>query len=349
MWRLAVRDLVWRRRRFLIAIAATSLVFAITLLLAGVSNSVDGEPRRVTNMIGADRWVVTAGTSGPFTTTKLVPEDVVRAVAASPGVTSAEPVIIGRAVTKAHGEQTDLNVIGVKPSGAAAPRLASGTGITGDGQVVADEQLGHHVGDTIMVDDLPLRVVGVAKNVSYNFGLATVVMSAHDAQQVSFGGMPFVSAVAVRGVPASLPAGFDALDNGRVASDLHRPIEKGLGTITFLSILLWIVAAGIVGSIVYLTALERTRDFAVLKATGAATRDLLLSLAIEAIVLSVASALVAVVLSRLLQPAFPIAVDVRATTYVGLFVVAAVVAMVASALGLRRTVTVDPALAFGGA
>jgi putative ABC transport system permease protein len=171
----------------------------------------------------------------------------------------------------------------------------------------------------------------------------------HDAQQVSFNGAPLVSAVAVRGVPTSLPAGYDALDNASVASDLHRPIEKGLGTITFMSILLWFVAAGIVGSIVYLTALERTRDFAVLKATGAATRDLLLSLAIEAIVLSVASALVAVVLSRVLQPVFPIPVDVQPTTIAGLLVVAAVVAILASALGLRRTVTIDPALAFGGA
>ena len=120
-------------------------------------------------------------------------------------------------------------------------------------------------------------------------------------------------------------------------------------TITFVSILLWVVAAGIVGSIVYLTALERTRDFAVLKATGAATRDLLLSLAIEAIVVSIASAVVAVVAARALEPAFPIAVDVQSSTYVSLLVLAAVVALLASALGLRRTVSVDPALAFGGA
>jgi ABC-type lipoprotein release transport system permease subunit len=46
---------------------------------------------------------------------------------------------------------------------------------------------------------------------------------------------------------------------------------------------------------------------------------------------------------------FPIPVDVQPTTIAGLLAVAAVVAILASALGLRRTVTIDPALAFGGA
>jgi hypothetical protein len=35
MWRLGLRDLQWRRRRFTVAVAATVLVFAMTLLFAG--------------------------------------------------------------------------------------------------------------------------------------------------------------------------------------------------------------------------------------------------------------------------------------------------------------------------
>ena len=41
-----------------------------------------------------------------------------------------------------------------------------------------------------------------------------------------------------------------------------------------MRILLWIVAACIVGSIVYVSAIERTRDFAVFKATGASNGSL---------------------------------------------------------------------------
>jgi putative ABC transport system permease protein len=45
--------------------------------------------------------------------------------------------------------------------------------------------------------------------------------------------------------------------------------------------LLWIVAAGIIALIVYLTALERVRDFAVLKATGTSNSTLFGALALQ--------------------------------------------------------------------
>ncbi|HEV7855102.1 MAG TPA: glutamine ABC transporter permease, partial [Mycobacterium sp.] len=37
MLRVTLRDLQWRRRRFVITIVGTSLVFAMTLLLTGLS------------------------------------------------------------------------------------------------------------------------------------------------------------------------------------------------------------------------------------------------------------------------------------------------------------------------
>ena len=52
-------------------------------------------------------------------------------------------------------------------------------------------------------------------------------------------------------------------------ADLKRPTQRGDQTIQFINVLLWIAAVGIVGSIVYLSAIERVREFAVMKATGA--------------------------------------------------------------------------------
>jgi CRP-like cAMP-binding protein len=43
MWLVGVRDLQFRRRRFMIAALATSVVFSMTLLMAGVSNGLDAE------------------------------------------------------------------------------------------------------------------------------------------------------------------------------------------------------------------------------------------------------------------------------------------------------------------
>jgi putative ABC transport system permease protein len=134
----------------------------------------------------------------------------------------------------------------------------------------------------------------------------------------------------------------------QVAADLKRPLDQGLQTINFVAVLLWVVAAGIVGSIVYLTALERTRDFAVLKATGASNGALFVSLGAQALVLSGAAALVAVLMGTLLTPVFPMQVTIEASSFVALVIVAVVVAVIGSLFGLRRAITVDPALAFGG-
>ncbi|MBA2274739.1 MAG: hypothetical protein H0W21_12695 [Actinobacteria bacterium] len=67
MWLISLRDLQFRHRRFTIAIAATALTFAMTLLMAGFSATLHSEIRRIVDIIGADSWIVAEGTSGPFT------------------------------------------------------------------------------------------------------------------------------------------------------------------------------------------------------------------------------------------------------------------------------------------
>ena len=108
------------------------------------------------------------------------------------------------------------------------------------------------------------------------------------------------------------------------------------------------MAAGIIGSIVYLSALERQREFAVLKATGAANRSLLVGLALQAVLLSATAAVLAAGIARLLAPAFPFTVEIPPLALARLLGVAVLIGLVASAAGLRRAVGVQPALAFGG-
>ena len=53
----ALRDLQWRRRRFVIAILGTAVVFAMTLVLTGLANGFRVESRRA---LGADAAQVAA-------------------------------------------------------------------------------------------------------------------------------------------------------------------------------------------------------------------------------------------------------------------------------------------------
>ena len=92
MWLLSLRDLQWRRRRFLIAIVATSLIFALTLLVTGTSKGIYNEVGRIVSSFDADRWVVDEGATGPFTSARPLDEDIGSQVADSPGVEEAAGV-----------------------------------------------------------------------------------------------------------------------------------------------------------------------------------------------------------------------------------------------------------------
>ncbi len=131
--------------------------------------------------------------------------------------------------------------------------------------------------------------------------------------------------------------------------DLSRTLKKSTQTLGLINGLLWLTAAGVIGSIIYMTALERVRDIAVLKATGASGRSVVDGLVLEALVLAVAASVIASVLARLLAPLFPLAVEVPSKSYVVLLGVAIFVGVIASLAGLRRVARVDPATAFGAA
>jgi putative ABC transport system permease protein len=192
-----------------------------------------------------------------------------------------------------------------------------------------------------------MTVVGISTGTTFNFGLPTIIVPIADAQKMLFGGQPVATAFMIEGAPSSAPDGLKLMSLADVISDMKRPIKQGAQSIVFINVLLWIVAAGIIGSIVYLSSLERSSDFAVLKATGTSTRSLVVGLALQAIILCATAALAAAVIAKPLGAGFPFDVELSARNYLELPAVAIAVGLLASLAGLRRAVGVDPALAFG--
>jgi putative ABC transport system permease protein len=214
---------------------------------------------------------------------------------------------------------------------------------------VADEALGLDVGDSFTIAGRTMRVVGETRDRTFFGGIPILFMTLADAQRIAFDGRPLASTIAIAGrPPAGLPPGLAVLGNDAVREDLVRPLEGPTAAIDLLRVLMWVVAAVILGAVVYLSALERVREFAVLKATGAASRTLAGSLAIEALIASVLACAIGAGVATALQSSFPMPVTISAGAYLGLLAVAAAVGVVASLAALRRAVAVDPALAFEG-
>ena len=80
----ALRDMQWRKRRFVIAVLSTAIIFAMTLVLTGLANGFRVEAERTVDSLGVDVFMVKAGASGPFVgATPYAPVDL-RRVAGRP-------------------------------------------------------------------------------------------------------------------------------------------------------------------------------------------------------------------------------------------------------------------------
>jgi putative ABC transport system permease protein len=347
MWMTALRDLQWRRRRFLIAVVGTSLVFAMTLVLDGLANSFDREASRTLSVIGAEGWVVRAGAAGPFSGGTPLPAMRVAQVARVRGVRDAGPVVFSREAT---GESSPLpvQVFGALPGAVGAPHVSDGRPPKRAGEAAIGSKLHQRIGDRLQLGGRTFTVVGRVNRSTLYAGSPNVFVTVDDAQQLVFNGQPMVTAVAIRGTPTAMPGDLTLVSAHGAHADLLRPLKDARRALSIVAALLWLVAACIVGSVVYLSALERVRDFAVFKATGASTGSLLGGLAVQAVVISVASAFVGAVFAFVLAPKFPLPVVIPARALLLLPVISVTVGLLASLAGLRRTATVDPALAFAG-
>lgn len=334
----ALRDLVWRRRRFAIAIVAAALVFGMSLLMSGLADSFPNEVDRLLDRLGGESYLAAEGEPGPFTTTKLLPVD------AAPGMA---PFIMTGTATRVDGDLRDVTLIGLPVGRSVGVR--DGTETAAPGEAVVDRALGVDLGATLTVGGVQFRVVGRTTRTTIFGGQPVAFVPIQDLQGLVAAGQPITRAWIVEDAAnASAPPGLERFDRDAAAEDLLRPLQGANRSISFVKALLWLVAACIIGSVVFLSALERVRDFAIFKATGVATKSIAVGLALQAVILAVASSIVSVGVALLLGPAFPMPIEIPMSAYVSLPLLAIVIGLAASIAGMRRAVTIDPALAFGG-
>jgi putative ABC transport system permease protein len=342
---ITLRDIQWRARRIVIGLAATSLVLAIAALLGALHDGFLDETDRTIGFFGADTWLVPADVAGPFTSNSPLP------VSAAEGVDSQDvdvtAVAIFRHVVEGAGPgYTDVNVIAYAPGGVVAPRPVAGRAPAAVGEAAVDVSLGVGVGDTLELAGRQLEVVGLTSGLTYNGGTPTVLITLAEGQQVAFDGRDLASAFVVRGDPAGLPDGLTTMSPVEVRDDLRRPLGIATTAIGLVAGLLWVVAAGIVGMLAFLSGLDRHRDFAVYKAHGVTTLRLVGSLLLEAGIVSLLAAGAALVLALALTPVFPVTIGLTLADSLQLLGLSLLVGVAGSTLSVRAVVRLDPATAF---
>lgn len=349
MWILALRDLQHRRRQFVVAVLGSSLVFAMALVLAGLSGGFRAEARNTVNEIGGNGFVVRAGGGGPFSSFSGMPAGTVRVVAALPGVVIAAPIVVTlQPLVPVDGRpKVDSHLVGFGVGALGVPHVIHGRTPAGVGEVAVDVRAKLGLGRRLMLAGHPLTVVGITSGLSYDAGLPNAYVTLLDAQAAAYGSESTISAVAVRGTPARLPVGLVYLNAEQAQKDILRHLHNALVAVDNTQAFLWVVAAVIIGTVTYLSVLERLRDFAVLKAVGASSGQLYSGLAMQAVLVAVVAAILAIFTARLLTPVIPMPTDIPTTSLVLLPVVAVGVGLLASLSGMQQAIRIDPARAFG--
>ena len=207
MWPITLRDLQWRRRRFILAVIAAGLAFALALIMNGTLQHMRNESRRTVGLYDANAWVVAHGVSGPFTTSQFVPVSTAAALRQDAGVTSASPLLVVRSVI----DKLDVNIGGYELGGATQPhKLAKGSAPTTRGVAIVDTSLHRHVGDTLTFAGRSYPVAALTTNTTFYFGMPTVFLPIEDMQDQFLAGQALASAIVVRGTPSPAPA-YDVL------------------------------------------------------------------------------------------------------------------------------------------
>lgn len=341
---LTARDLQFRATRFASAILGTAVVFTMVFLMTGVTEQFHREPRQVVDELGSDAWLLRDGASGAFTSSETLPVDIGRRIR---GVDVAPLVTARHSITQGE-ERTDVVIAGFTPGGIGQPEVAAGSVPAKPGEVAIDRTSDIALGEDVTIGATSFTVVGHTARTTLFAGMPFVFMPIGDAQQLVYQGQPLATTLLLSEAPTRVPRGFAVLDGEAVAADAVRPLDGAVSSVNLIRVLLWFVAAMIIGTLTYLSSLDRRRDVAVLKALGTRTSQLGASIALQGVLVALAAVALATALQAFLVPVFPLEVAVPRRAFVQLPVIAVLVALVSGAAGLRKAVGVDPASAFSG-
>jgi putative ABC transport system permease protein len=342
-------DLLFRFRQFLIAIIGVTLVLALALLLSGLASGFSAEVSQTVGGFGADTWVLSKAAGGRITAFVAFPERVTSVIADASGVRDASPVLlIPFQVAHDGATQLTVNLVGAVPGKLGDPAATVGHDLNGPNQVVVDDQLGVAIGSTLVLGGHDLRVVGTVRDRTLLGGTPMIYASLKSAQAIVVHGQPLITAIVSRGSPAALPPAFSKYTPAQVTATTLAQMQSAVSSIENMRWLMWVLAALIVGALLYVAALERQQDFAVLKALGASSSALFGSLILEAIFVTLVATVLAELIANALTPfLFDQPVDIQLSAYATLPIIAIVVGALASLTALRRVVSADPAAAFG--
>lgn len=372
---LALRQLSFARGRFAIMGAVVALIAILMVLLSGLSVGLTND-----GVSGLQRMDVTSfafqkdvSKDSAFSRSVVGPQ-AVESWQEQNGVAHAAP--FGNTLANARtnkGVEIDLALFGVEIGSFIDPKVAQGSPLAEEGQVVISAtaaEEGIEVGDIIILDPsgIELLVVGILES-QHTFGHVDVgYLSLRTWQEIKSGMRPGdtvpahvyqeFTAVAVQaedGGKLDLAAGDEAAGTTSLTREASFDASPGYSaetsTLQLIRGFLYAISALVVGAFFTVLTIQRQPEIAVLRAMGASTRYILTDSLLQSIILLVISASVGIAIglgagSVISSTSMPFALEPG--PIISATILLLVLGLLGAAVAVVRITRIDPLTALGG-
>ncbi len=273
-----------------LTIGGIALCLVMMLFLLGVYRGVAEGSVDYIRCNSADFWVLQQNAWNILRGSSLLTRSHGTMLADLPAVKSISPVLLLLSTVRKQDRIATLFLAGYDPRAkwGGPPRLAEGRSVTNDSEIVLDQafaaKFGFKLGDTVLVQSFPLRVVGISTGTN-----ALVIQYAFVTLPRAHALIGFTNIVtcylvelkanesrpqAAGDIKRMLP-GVEVYDQATFLQNNIREMQTG-----FLPFLFTVAALGVVvltailSLLLSINILERRKDFAVLKVLGAPGRFL---------------------------------------------------------------------------
>lgn len=375
---LALRDIRHNLGRFLLTCLGLSLLLGVVMSMIGIYRGLVADALGIARAPAAEIWVVEAKSRGPFAEASRIPGDTREAIARIAGVQDAGSVTYQSVEARFRDRPLRLYVIGFEPGRPGGPSvLTAGRPITRTRfEMIADGRSGLALGDVVTMGRSRFHVVGTTTGQVASGGDPVVYVTLKDSQRLQFdltpaaqrreqargapgGSSDIVNAVVTTLIPhasADLVADtirrwkhLNALSQTEQEAILTRSVvEMARRQIGLFTSLLLAVSAVIIALIIYTLTIDKLREIATLKLIGAPDGVIVGLIVQQALAMGAIGFGLGLALILTIKDRFPRRVVIEPSDVGILAMVILAVCILASGLGVRLALKVDPAKALGG-
>ena len=310
MNRYAFRILRGQPLRLMLTVGGIALCIVLMLFLLSVYNGVADGSVDYIRRNKADLWVLQRNAWNILRGSSLLSNRHVEVVRQIPNVKSVSPVLLLLSTIKKGDQMATVFLTGFDPEAdlGGPPRLVGGRSVSSDDEIILDKSFAakfdFKLGDTVHVQDHPMRVVGISGGTNA-FVIQYAFATLRRAQSlVAFPGIVTCILVKVEGDDAKIVDAIrralpdvEVYDHGTFLQNNVREMQSGLLPFLYtVAVIGIIVLTAILSLLLSINILERRRDFAILKTLGSPGSFLPLLVIKQALLISFASSLVALVL-----------------------------------------------------